>query len=71
MSGVVNGMTISSRHPDALLVRMTVFAKNGTDVRSPSVSIFAQGRLFLPVMPDPDPASPSFEMAKSGSSLRS
>jgi hypothetical protein len=64
-------MTISSRHPDALLVRIPVFAKNGTDVRSPSVPIFAQGRLFLPVMPDPDPASPSFEMAKSGSSLRS
>ncbi len=64
-------MTIPSRHPDALLVRIPVFAKNGTDVRSPSVSIFAQGRLFLPVMPDPDPASPSFEMAKSGSSLRS
>gem|GEM_PF-6982512 len=30
-------MTISSRHPDALLVRIPVFAKNGTDVRSPSV----------------------------------
>jgi len=35
------GMTVPSRHPDILLVRIPVFAKNGTDVRSPSVPIFA------------------------------
>ena len=38
-------MTVPSRHPDMLLVRIPVFAKNGTDVRSPSVPIFA---LFSP-----------------------
>gem|GEM_PF-3566997 len=34
-------MTVSSGHPDMLLVRIPVFAKNGTDVRNPSVPIFA------------------------------
>jgi hypothetical protein len=53
-------MTASSGHPDVLLVRIPVFAKNGTDVRSPSVPIFA---VFPPSRhAGPDPASPpSFE----------
>ncbi|SSC12807.1 protein of unknown function [Mesotoga infera] len=33
-------MTAPMGHPDMLLVRIPVFAKNGTDVRSPSVPIF-------------------------------
>jgi hypothetical protein len=40
-------MTVPSRHPDMLLVRIPVFAKNGTDVRSPSVPILPYFHLAL------------------------
>jgi len=59
-------MTVFSRHPDVLLVRILVFGKTGTDVRNPSVPIFA-------VLPPSrhaglDPASPLLQ--KSGRARR-
>ncbi|SSC12073.1 protein of unknown function [Mesotoga infera] len=38
--GAVNGMTAPSRHPGVLPARIPFFAKNGTDVRIPSVPVF-------------------------------
>jgi len=55
MSGVVNRMTAPSCHPDVLLVRIPVFAKNGTDMkrfvsphfRSPLLVSEANSRRFF------------------------
>ena len=38
--GAVNGMTAPLGHPDVFPARIPFFAKNGTDVRSPSVPVF-------------------------------
>ncbi len=51
-----------------LLVRIPVFAKNGTDVRSPSVPIFAVFPLSRHA--GLDPGSTSFERGENGITYR-
>ena len=61
--GAVNGMTAPSRHPGMLPARIPFFAKNGTDVRSPSVPVF-RGLCSPRVMPDLIRHLRSFERAE-------